>query len=138
MKNNYDRLFVSFIYFFNEEHDYYECHEVMEQLWLENGRNLLYQGLLQIAVGLYHHHQNNVSGAIKLLTAACEKLQGYSEIEHGIDLKTLIVDTMNYRRKLCNIDSHPFDPYHLDIQMVDKELEQLLAEMIVDSLGMEK
>ena len=62
----------------------------MEELWLEEGRNPLYQGLLQVAVGLYHHHNGNTSGSKKLLTLALEKLMAYPEEALGINLGRLI------------------------------------------------
>ena len=33
----YDEKFVHFIVLFNVDQDYFECHEVMEELWLEEG-----------------------------------------------------------------------------------------------------
>ena len=34
----YSPLFVKFIHHFNGDRDYYECHEVLEELWMEEGR----------------------------------------------------------------------------------------------------
>ncbi len=36
--------------------EYFECHEVLEELWREETTSLrlFYQGVLQIAVGCYH------------------------------------------------------------------------------------
>ncbi|HUC93518.1 MAG TPA: DUF309 domain-containing protein [Paenibacillus sp.] len=89
----YDGRFVHFVVLFNVDEDYFECHEVMEELWLEEGRNLLYQGLLQVAVGLHHWRNDNRSGAVKLFTAALEKLAGYADVELGLDLGRLKSDT---------------------------------------------
>jgi predicted metal-dependent hydrolase len=69
-----DPKYLAFISLFNRDRDYFECHEVMEELWLEEGRNPVLQGLLQAAVGLYHWDNNNRSGAVKLMTAARSKL----------------------------------------------------------------
>ncbi|WP_248924921.1 DUF309 domain-containing protein [Paenibacillus hamazuiensis] len=125
----YDRLYVLFVYYFNIERDYFECHEVMEELWLEEGRNPLYQGLLQVAVGLYHHLNGNPNGSVKLFTAAVDKLQAYPDVTHGIRLGKLLADSRDYLAKLHRLASHPFDPYDLDIEIVDPDLAQLVEEL---------
>lgn len=89
---SYDERFVHFVVLFNVDEDYYECHEVMEELWLEEGRNLLYQGLLQAAVGLHHWRNDNYSGAVKLFTQAENKLMHYPDHAMGLDLGQLRMD----------------------------------------------
>jgi predicted metal-dependent hydrolase len=126
----YDRLYVEFFYYFNIARDYFECHEVMEHFWLEEGRAPIYQGLLQVAVGLYHHQNNNVSGAIKLLTAALQKLDVQQEPKLGIDLKKLIEDANVYLQKLLQIEERPFAPYDIDIVLTDQRLQLAVAELI--------
>lgn len=88
----YDERFIHFVVLFNVDEDYYECHEVMEELWLEEGRNLLYQGLLQAAVGLHHWRNDNYSGAVKLFTQAENKLAHYPDHAMGLDLERLRAD----------------------------------------------
>lgn len=123
----YDPLYVEFLHYFNKERDYFECHEVMEELWLEEGRDPLYQGLLQVAVGLYHARNANISGAIKLLTGAVDKLERYPEHRLGIDLEKLIADCRKYLHQLeAAGDSFRF--YDLDIVICDPKLSALVAE----------
>lgn len=88
----FDPKFVRFLVLFNRDRDYYECHDVMEELWLEEGRNRFWQGLLQVAVGLHHFGNANYTGAAKLLRAALKKLDGYADQEAGIDVKRLKED----------------------------------------------
>ena len=88
----YDAKFVHFIVLFNVDEDYFECHEVMEELWLEEGRSALYQGLLQAAVGLHHWRNDNYSGAVKLFVQAENKLSAYAEVSMGLDLGQLRAD----------------------------------------------
>ena len=125
----YDRLYVAYLYYFNETRDYFECHEVMEELWLEEGRSPLYQGLLQVAVGLYHHANGNVSGSIKLFSAGLDKLGPYPEQTLGIDLAKLVQDSRRYLDKLLRIKEEPFAPYDLDIRIIDEKLQELLDEL---------
>jgi predicted metal-dependent hydrolase len=130
--SEYDRLYVAFLYYFNDQRDYFECHEVMEELWLEEGRNPLYQGLLQIAVGLYHHLNGNPSGSIKLFSAGLDKLTPYPAHTLGIDLGLLVKDSEVYLEKLMNLKEEPFLPYDLDIRILDQELEDLLEDLKLD------
>lgn len=127
----YDRLYVDFIYFFNIERDYFECHEVMEELWLEEGRKPLYQGLLQLAVGLYHHWNGNVGGSIKLFSQGIDKLQHFPSPTLGIDLVKLVADSRIYVHQLLNIELEPFEFYDLNIVILDPILEVKLAEAIL-------
>ncbi|MFC5451689.1 DUF309 domain-containing protein [Paenibacillus aestuarii] len=127
--NTYDRLYVAYLYYFNEMRDYFECHEVMEELWLEEGRSPLYQGLLQVAVGLYHHANGNVSGSIKLFSAGLDKLSNYPADALGIDLAQLRDDSAKYLLQLHGIQQEMFAPYDLDIRILDPDLQTLVDEM---------
>lgn len=125
----YDLLYVEFLYDFNMKRDYFECHEVMEELWLEEGRNPFYQGLLQVAVGLYHHRNDNVGGAIKLLEQALEKLEFYPRETMGIDLGRLVADVRTYLAKLHRFEEEPFECYDLDIVIVHSDLAAMVEEL---------
>lgn len=122
----YDPLYIQFLYEFNESRDYFECHEVMEELWLEEGRSPLFQGLLQVAVGLYHARNGNHSGAIKLLNQAVQKLEKYPQHRLGIDLDKLLRECRSYIEQLHVRDQSelPFAYYDLDIVITDPQLAE--------------
>lgn len=125
----YPELYVRFLYHFNVDRDYYECHEVMEELWLEEGRYKLYQGLLQVAVGLYHHQNNNISGSIKLFEAGVTKLEGYPDDALGINLRKIKNNARQYLNKLYRYQESPFSCYHLDIEILDPNLKEQVERM---------
>jgi uncharacterized protein len=125
----YEPLFVKFLYYFNIERDYFECHEVMEELWLDKNRHPLYQGLLQIAVGLYHHLNGNKGGSIKLFSQAIDKLERYPEHDLGINLDNLLEESKKYLIKLEQFDQAPFEFYDLDIIITDKELVKEVEQL---------
>jgi hypothetical protein len=104
----------------------------MEHFWLEEGRAPIYQGLLQVAVGLYHHQNNNVSGAIKLMTAALQKLDLEKEAMLGIDLRRLKADADIYLQKLLRIADEPFAPYDIDIVLTDETLRLAVEDLIAN------
>jgi predicted metal-dependent hydrolase len=125
---DYPDLYVRFLYHFNVDRDYYECHEVMEELWLEEGRDLFYQGLLQVAVGLYHHENNNITGSIKLFEGGISKLLNYPDEILGIDIGKLKNESTDYLKKLYRIDQEPFNFYPLTIEVLDDHLIHLINE----------
>lgn len=125
----YSELYVRFLYHFNIDRDYYECHEVMEELWLEKGRNRLLQGLLQVAVGLHHFNNNNVSGAIKLFEGGIEKLFPHPDEVLGINLKKLRNETVEYMEKLKRFENEPFPFYDLNIEIIDPALAEEVAQL---------
>ena len=120
--NAYDPLYVAYLYYFNVTRDYFECHEVLEELWMQDGRNPLWQGLLQVAVGLYHHRNGNVSGAGKLLRAAVEKLASYPPETAGMNLGRLVAESRDYAQRLQHEEGVVFRD--LTIEIVDPELEE--------------
>ncbi|MFC7441934.1 DUF309 domain-containing protein [Laceyella putida] len=119
--SDYPRLYIDFLYYFNVKQDYYECHEVLEELWLEEGRERFYQGLLQVAVGLYHHKNGNRGGAVKLWMAAMEKLALYPQPQWmGIDTAKVLEET-EYRLRAVEAGSdETFAP--MRIRIVDGRL----------------
>lgn len=131
LPDEYPRLYVKFLHYFNEERDYFECHEVLEELWLEEARNPLYQGLLQVSVGLYHFRNENVKGAVKLFRSALEKLKLFPDDCLGINLGKVEQDTSDYLDRLEQYDTHPIDFYDLTIEIHDPELQQLVEHIVM-------
>ncbi|WP_123043693.1 DUF309 domain-containing protein [Cohnella candidum] len=111
-----DPRFAKFAYQFNVDGDYFECHELMEELWLEEGRHPLLQGLLQAAVGLHHWNNGNRAGAVKLMEQAQRKLTGYPAVVLGLDLDDLrsrLEESLAVLRE--NPSSAPFEGFLLKI-----------------------
>ncbi|GJM74097.1 hypothetical protein HMSSN036_63130 [Paenibacillus macerans] len=77
---SYEPLYVAYLVYFNRDRDYFECHEVLEELWLERDHDPLYKGLLQVAVGLFHARSGNVSGGRK---CCCRRWSGSARIRKG-------------------------------------------------------
>ncbi|QMV45155.1 DUF309 domain-containing protein [Cohnella cholangitidis] len=122
-----DERYLAYLSLFNRERDYFECHEVMEELWLEEGRSSLLQGLLQAAVGLHHWDNGNRSGAAKLMNAALEKLNGYADIVLGLDLSRLRQDLEISLRALSSRPADaPFQAF--DLHIVDETLRSAVDQ----------
>src|SRR5262249_30595683 len=63
----YEPRYLAGVLLFNAQ-DYFEAHEVWEDLWTESHgqERRFYQGLIQAAVGLCHFGNGNLGGAAKL------------------------------------------------------------------------
>ena len=82
--------------------DYYACHDTLEAIWLEAApdERAFYQGILQIAVGLYHLTNLNWQGAAILLGEGSNRLLVYEENHSGINVTDLINQASNWLNAL--------------------------------------
>ena len=73
---------------------YFEAHETLEALWVaEPGdRRLLYQGILQVGVGLHHLRRGNYRGAVNVLAYGLDKLGRLPARCLGVDVAALAAD----------------------------------------------
>lgn len=117
----YDPLYIAYLIYFNRDRDYFECHEVLEELWLAKGRESLYKGLLQVAVGLFHFRRGNIKGSCKMLASAADKLLGYPDDSLGIRLDQLREESRLLADKLA-VSTAPPEYYDLTIEIIDPEL----------------
>lgn len=89
---------------FNEQ-QFYCCHDTFEELWMEAEvfDRAFYQGLLQVAVGCYHLSNSNWRGAVILLGEGIGRLENYEPVYSGIDVSTLIDQSVALRDTLQEI-----------------------------------
>ena len=90
-------LFEKGVDFFNSG-QYFEAHEVWEDLWrvAEGPLKRFYQGMIQAAVGLHHLSHDNHRGAHSQITKSINHLSAVLSEVHSIDAENLI-------RQLCQI-----------------------------------
>lgn len=71
---------------------FYACHDTLEALWIEASEpeKSFYQGVLQIAVALYHLSNRNWRGAVILLGEGSNRLRRYPSTYSGIDVDELL------------------------------------------------
>jgi uncharacterized protein len=71
---------------------YYACHDVLEALWMEANPldKPFYQGILQIAVGLYHLGNHNWQGAMVLLGEGVNRLRPFEPDYQGVAVARLV------------------------------------------------
>jgi predicted metal-dependent hydrolase len=83
----YDLRYLGGILFFNER-DFFEAHEVWEDLWMTcaGPERRFYQGLIQAAVGLYHFGNGNLRGAVKLYHSSRDYMKQFMSPYLGLDI----------------------------------------------------
>jgi predicted metal-dependent hydrolase len=82
----YDPRYLAGILFFNQR-DFFEAHEVWEDLWGDCGdqERRFYQGLIQAAVALHHFGNGNLRGAEKLYRTSKAYMDAYPSPYLGLD-----------------------------------------------------
>jgi uncharacterized protein len=87
--------------------EYYACHDTLEAIWIEaptSDKNF-YQGILQIAVALYHLGNGNWRGCVILMGEGLNRLQKYESDYGGIDVDQFAFDTADLLLEVQNIGS---------------------------------
>jgi len=94
-----DPVFEEAIAQFNSA-DYYACHDTLEAIWNDSWQSdrAFYQGILQIAVGLYHLKSQNWQGAAILLGEGTSRLPPYLPEYQSIDVETLLEESLHILR----------------------------------------
>jgi hypothetical protein len=84
---DYDPRYLAGALLFNRQ-DYFEAHEVWEDLWAEahGDERRFYQGLIQAAVGLCHFGRGNLGGAVKLYHSARDYMAPCGHRFLGLDV----------------------------------------------------
>jgi predicted metal-dependent hydrolase len=67
---------------------FFECHETLEEIWLEDHSEdrKFYQGIIQVAAGYFKLQQGVPIGAVKLWRTGLEKLEAYGPVHLGVSL----------------------------------------------------
>ena len=68
-------LFIDYCSYFNGNQDFFECHEVLEELWKEiapGDKQHALVGLIQVATSMYHWRRGNFRGAEKAMKSAID------------------------------------------------------------------
>jgi uncharacterized protein len=79
---------------FNQQ-EFYACHDTLEAIWMEAAepQRTFYQGVLQIAVALYHLGNDNLRGAAILLGEGTHRLRRYQPSYADVDVTALLTQS---------------------------------------------
>lgn len=83
----YDNRYLAGIVHFNRG-DYFEAHEVWEDLWREcaSADRRFYQSLIQAAVALHHQRNGNQVGADRLFLSGRRYMEPFRPVNQGLDV----------------------------------------------------
>lgn len=86
---------------FNQQ-QFYACHDTLEALWMEAiaSDKQFYQGILQVAVGLYHLGNQNWRGAVILLGEGINRLRNYQPDYEEVDVEGFLEQTASILKLL--------------------------------------
>lgn len=76
---------------FNRQ-QFYQCHDTLEAIWMAavEPQKTFYQGILQVAVALYHLGNQNQRGAVILLGEGIHRLRRYGPTYADVDLDSFV------------------------------------------------
>ncbi|MBA4492812.1 DUF309 domain-containing protein [Paenactinomyces guangxiensis] len=89
MNQTYHPLYLEFFRCYHRG-EYWEAHEVLEELWQTQRENDFYHGLIQIAAIMHQLRRGKVRGARKLATTAIGYLQPYSPQKEGVQVDRVL------------------------------------------------
>ncbi len=93
--------------------EFYECHEYLEEAWMQESRRVrfLYQGILQVGVGFYHLRNGNWRGATGLLRNGTVRLEEFEPETLGIDVAKLVRESERCLRELESLGRERLDEF---------------------------
>ncbi|MBJ6751555.1 DUF309 domain-containing protein [Geomonas sp. Red421] len=85
--------------------EWFACHETLEELWVGAQGELrdFYQGVLQVAVALYHWRNGNFKGAEGLLQRGPDLLRRVPDTCLGVDVARLVAEAGGLREALLSL-----------------------------------
>ncbi|MDJ1175068.1 DUF309 domain-containing protein [Roseofilum capinflatum] len=109
---------------FNQE-EFYACHDTLEAIWLEASEpeRTLYQGILQLAVGIYHLSNQNLRGAMILLGEGIGRLSRYQPEYAGLDIRQLLLQSKTLLTELQQTSLNSTD--RVDIEDYSQQLPKI-------------
>lgn len=112
---------------------FYACHDTLEALWMTatEPEKTFYQGVLQVAVGLYHLGNGNWRGAVILLGEGIKRLDRYPSTYSGIDIDELIISSADLLKALQQAGAEKVSTWQLGKDAIATEMMTLPLPKIV-------
>lgn len=110
----YHPLFLQFIVYFNDNQDYFECHEVLEEYWKEQenfSKDHPLTGYILMATGLYHWRRGNTAGASRTLKKAITRFR-QMPVQFGDYLEEVAIDDIISKLEYCLESIKSNDEFH--------------------------
>ncbi|WP_187254644.1 DUF309 domain-containing protein [Alkalicoccus halolimnae] len=118
----YPDEYKEFLIEFHSTRDYFECHEILEEYWLEQNREKKWLTLIQLAVAVYHERQKNFKGSMRLYKKVLKHMENESGLleDLSIDEDTLI---SLIHKRMYNIQVNG-DYSPMNLPLTDRSLQK--------------
>lgn len=118
MSEAYDPRYLAGIEYFNAC-DFFEAHEVWEELWqeIQGPDRRFFQGLIQVAVCLHHFGNGNLRGAVKLYYSSRSYLQNYLPLHQGLDVEKFLSEFERCCESIL-VDADPLPAVEIDPELI--------------------
>ncbi|TVX92977.1 DUF309 domain-containing protein [Paenibacillus agilis] len=140
----YNHDYVRYLIEFHVTRDWFECHEIMEEMWkaeTDANKRALWLSLVRIAVGLYHERRGNSKGALKMLTLVQSDAKDLDWCSIGLDKEKLFVQIKQRVEKVKKDAEQSIQSNHVEVFEVmnlpisdESLLEQCKAQCLSESL----
>ncbi len=109
---------------FNQK-EFYACHDLLEAMWMDAyfPEKTFYQGLLQIAVGLYHLGDRNWNGSKILLGEGISRLRDFQPEYMEVNVTKLVRDSSDLLKTLQKSGKEELESLTLKLPEIDWILE---------------
>jgi len=93
--------------------EFFEQHETLEDLWRQETRDVryLYQGILQVGVGMYQIQRQNHHGAVYMMTRGPSYLQPFSPTCQSVDVAGLLEQASRILKEINKLDPKALDQF---------------------------
>jgi hypothetical protein len=108
-------FYLGFFTCFNRQ-EFYEAHDVLEDLWLREGKqganHAYYKGLIQLAGAFVHLQKGRLKPAVALFRLAEDNLRRYPDLHQGLDLAGVLRWMHWWRDRVeQGMGTNPLDQY---------------------------
>ncbi|MCR6110591.1 DUF309 domain-containing protein [Bacillus sp. A301a_S52] len=111
----YPKEYIEYLIHFHGSRDYFECHEIMEEYWLENNRHVTWLALIQLAVAVYHERQKNLSGSLRLYRKVLTHMRANKDIFHGLHIHHSDTEQLIKSRIKTILHEGAYEPFDLPL-----------------------
>lgn len=112
---NYPTEYKLFLAHFHGSRDFFECHEILEEYWLEQNRDVRWLALIQLAVAVYHERQGNVRGSHKLYRKVLAHLSRYPSMFEELSINEPELVSIVQQRLISLEEGGEYVPFNLPV-----------------------
>jgi uncharacterized protein len=105
--------------------EFYACHDTLEAIWIEapEADKKFYQGILQIAVALYHLGNQNWRGGVILMGEGLNRLRAVPEDHAGLDMVSFMAESSDLLKFLQTLGADRLSELKLTIGPAGTQVE---------------